>query len=142
MKRDKLILFFVMLVILGACSTHRRADGWYQVADYPDNCIVGEPLATVNDFETVEIARDSFVISGETVKHIYIYGRVKPDKRRYWADGTERLIGKRLGFVYKDSLITAPQINARIESGSFQINSTDTTLLKEIYNSIIHENKP
>ncbi len=135
MKRDKLILAFVMLVLLGACSTHRRVDGWYQVADYPDNCIIGEPLATVNDFETMEIARDSFVISGETVRHIYIYGRVKPDKRRFWADATERMIGKRLGFVYNDSLI----INARIESGSFQINSTDSTLLKAIYNSIINE---
>ena len=139
MKRDKLILAFVMLVLLGACSTHRRVDGWYKVADYPDNCIIGEPLATVNDFETVEITRDSFVISGETVRHIYIYGRVKPDKRRFWADATERMIGKRLGFVYNDSLITAPQINARIESGSFQINNTDYTLLKAIYNSIINE---
>ena len=139
MKRDKLILAFVMLVLLGACSTHRRVDGWYKVADYPDNCIIGEPLATVNNFETVEITRDSFVISGETVRHIYIYGRVKPDKRRFWADATERMIGKRLGFVYNDSLITAPQINARIESGSFQINNTDSTLLKAIYNSIINE---
>lgn len=139
MKRDKLILAFVMLVLLGACSTHRRVDGWYKVADYPDNCIIGEPLATVNDFETVEITRDSFVISGETVRHIYIYGRVKPDKRRFWADATERMIGKRLGFVYNDSLITAPQINARIESGSFQINNTDSTLLKAIYNPIINE---
>lgn len=52
-------------------------------------------------------------------------------KRQQWSDGTEHLIGERLGFVYNDSVITAPQVNARIESGTFQINSSDTTLLRK-----------
>lgn len=134
----KSIIAFVMvlLLILCACSSHRKADGWYPVADYPDNSIVGKPLATVKDFERVAIVRDTFVIESDTVSHLLIQGRVKPEERQQWADGTERLIGKRLGFVYNDSVITAPQINARIESGAFQITNTDTTLIKEIYNSI------
>lgn len=127
----------VLLLILCACSLHRRADGWYPLADYPDNTIVGKPLATVKDFERVAIVRDTFIIKSDTVSQSLIQGRVKPEKRRQWADGTERLIGKRLGFVYNDSVITAPQINARIESGSFQITSPDTVLIRNIYNSII-----
>lgn len=133
MDRQSIIAFLMLLLLmLCACSSHRRADGWYPVADYPDNSIVGEPLATVKDFESVVIVRETFIIESDTVCRLSIQGRVKPEKRLQWADGTERLIGKRLGFIYNDSVITAPQINARIESGAFQITSPDTTLLKSI----------
>ncbi|MEE0978376.1 MAG: hypothetical protein UH625_03110 [Muribaculaceae bacterium] len=137
MNRQTIITFLIiLLLILCACSSHRKADGWYPLADYPDNSIVGKPLATVKDFERVAIVRDTFIIESDTVSQLFIQGRVKPEKRQQWADGTERLIGKRLGFVYNDSVITDPQINARIESGSFQINSSDTTRIKSIYKSI------
>lgn len=138
MNRQSIIAFMmVLLLILCACSSHRKVDGWYPVADFPDNSIVGKPLATVKDFESVAIVRDTFILENDTVSQLLIQGRVKPEKRQQWAEGTERLIGKRLGFVYNDSVITAPQINARIESGSFQINSSDTTLLNIIYQNII-----
>ena len=138
MTRQSIIAFLmVLLLLLCACTSHRKADGWYPVADYPDNSIVGKPLATVDDFESVVIVRDTFIVDSDTVCQLLIQGRVKPGKRQQWADGTERLIGKRLGFVYNDSGITAPQINARIESGSFQIISSDTTLLNIIYQNII-----
>lgn len=116
---------------------HRKADGWYPLADYPDNSIVGQPLTIVKDFESVAIVRDTFDIENDTVSQLLIQGRVKPEKRKQWADRTEHLIGKRLGFIYNDSVITVPQINVRIESGSFQINSLDTTLLINIYKSIL-----
>lgn len=136
MKQQSIIACFVLLLlILCACSTHRRADGWYPLADYPNNSIVGNPLATVKDFEDMMIVKDTFISDNDTVSQMLLQGRVKPEKRQQWADGTERLIGKRLGFVYNDSIITAPQINARIESGSFQINSADTIILINIYNS-------
>jgi len=138
MNRQSIIAFvMVLLLILCACSSHHKIDGWYPLADYPDNSIVGKPLATVEDFESVVIVRDTFIVDSDTVSQLLIQGRVKAEKRQQWADGTERLIGKRLGFVYNDSVITAPQINARIESGSFQIISSDTTLLNIIYQNII-----
>lgn len=138
MTRQSIIAFLmVLLLILCACSSHHKIDGWYPVADYPDDSIVGKPLATVEDFESVVIVRDTFIVDSDTVSQLLIQGRVKPEKRQHWAEGTERLIGKRLGFVYNDSVITAPQINARIESGAFQINSSDTTLLNIIYQNII-----
>lgn len=134
MDRQSIIAFLMLLLLmLCSCSSHRRADGWYPVADYPDNSIAAKPLATVKDFESVVIVRETFIIESDTVCQLSIQGRVKPEKRLQWADGTERLIGKRLGFIYNDSVITAPQINARIESGAFQITSPDITLLKSIY---------
>ena len=136
-SKSILVFLMVLFLILCACSSHRKVDGWYPVADYLDNSIVGKPLATVKDFESVAIVRDTFIIEYDTVSQLLIQGHVKPEKRQQWADGTERLIGKRLGFIYNDSVITAPQINARIESGSFQINSLDTTLLNIIYQNII-----
>ncbi len=137
MDYKTLIAFLlILLLILCACSTTQRVDGWYRVADYPDNSIIGKPLRKVDDFDCVEIVRDTFIIEGTPESRLSIQGRVKPDRRLQWADDTERLIGHRLGFVHNDSIITAPQINARIESGTFQINSSDTTLIKEIFLSI------
>ena len=137
LPKSIIAFLMVLLLIFCACSSHHKIDGWYPVADYPDNSIVGKPLATVKDFERVAIVSDTFVIESDTVSKLLIQGRVKPGKRQQWADGTERLIGKRLGFVYNDSVITAPQINARIESGAFQISSPDTIFLKAIFNSIL-----
>ncbi len=138
-----LIIIFglVFLLILCACSSNNRVDGWYPVSDYPDNLIVGKPLVTVNDFDNIALSRDSFVAEGDTVSLVLIQGRVKAEKQQQWADDTERMIGKRIGFVYNDSVVTAPQINARIESGSFQIISSDTILIKNIYNSILQQIK-
>lgn len=137
LSKSIIAFLMVLLLILCACLSHRRSDGWYPVADYPDNRIVGKPLATVNDFERAVLVRDTFIIESDTVCQLLIQGRVKPEKRRQWADGTEHLIGKRLGFIYNDSVITVPQINARIESGAFQIISPDTVFIRNIYNSII-----
>ncbi len=130
-------LLTVLFLILCACSSRHRVDGWYQITDSPDNSVIGKPLITVEDFEKTEIVCDTFTIDGDTITRLLIQGRVKPEKRQQWADGTERLIGKRLGFVFNDSVITAPQINTRIESGSYQINSPDTALIRVIYNSIV-----
>ncbi len=130
-------LLISIFLILCACSSRHRVDGWYQLAGSDDNSIIGKPLINVKDFDRTEIVCDTYIINGDTITQLSIQGRVKPNKLQHWADGTERLIGKRLGFVFNDSLITAPQINARIESGSFQIISPDTTLIRGIYNSIV-----
>lgn len=135
----KLVLMTVisaLLAVICSCASRSREHGWYHISGFPSDTIIGEPLVTVKDFETVVFVKDTFVIDGKNICQSIIQGRVKPEKRQQWSDGTEHLIGERLGFVYNDSVITAPQVNARIESGTFQINSSDTTLLRKIYNSI------
>lgn len=137
MNKHSIIGFLItLLLIFCGCSTHRRVDGWYPIADYPDNSVIGKPLVTVKDFDKITILKDTFIIEGDTVVQFLIQGRVKSEKRKQWADGTEQLIGKRLGFIFNDSVITAPKINARIESGNFQITSPDTVQLKSIFSDL------
>lgn len=57
-----------------------------------------------------------------------------PSDRNHWTDATESRIGKRIGFVFNDSVIMAPTINCRIESGGFTINSPDKALILKTYN--------
>lgn len=123
----------VLILMLCACSSQHRSDGWYPIADFPDNSVLGDAVATVTDFGDLSLITDTFFADGDTIVQIFLEGHLKADRRQHWADATERLIGRRLGFVYNDSVITAPRINARIESGAFQIISPDTILLNTIY---------
>lgn len=132
-----LMVLPIILLSICACTSRHKLVGWYPLSDYPDNTIVGKPLATVKDFKMVEFKKDTLIIEGDTVRRIYIYGEVKPEIRNSWADATEKLIGHRLGFIFNDSVIMSPNLNARMESGSFEIVSPDTNLLKNIYKSLI-----
>lgn len=125
----KLYSIILGLIFCG-CSTGRLADGWYPVADTPDNRIEGKAIVTVKDFDAVAI--DTVSIPNVA----FIEGRLKADKVSVWAKATEDRIGKRIGFVFKDSVIMAPTVNCRIESGCFTINSEDKNLILEIYYSL------
>lgn len=127
-KVKNLIALAITSLTLYACSTTHRDNGWYPV-DNSDN-IEGEAIATTDDFESVSL---------DTVTDpdiAFIQGVLKQDRISDWTDATEQRIGKRIGFVYKDSVIMAPSVNCRIESGSFSINSSDKQLILEIYNSL------
>lgn len=130
----KLYRIILGLIFCG-CSTGRLADGWYPIADTSDNRIEGKAIVTVKDFETVVI---------DTLSHpdvAFIEGRLKANKVPVWAKVTEGRIGKRIGFVFKDSVVIAPTINCRIESRTFTINSDDRNLILEIYNSLNNKAK-
>ena len=125
--KNLIALAFTSLTLY-ACSTTHRDNGWYPV-DNSDN-IEGEAIATTDDFESVSL---------DTVTDpdiAFIQGVLKQDRISDWTDATEQRIGKRIGFVYKDSVIMAPTVNCRIERGSFSINSSDKQLILEIYNSL------
>jgi len=62
--------------------------------------------------------------------------KLKADKVQKWADATENRMGKRIGFVFNDSVIMSPTVNCRIESGSFTIISPDKALIIEMYNTL------
>ena len=120
-------------IALIACSTNHRDNGWYPVDN--SNIIEGDAIATTADFEVVSL--DTVMTPGVA----FIQGKLKQDKVDSWTDATERRIGKRIGFVFNDSVIMAPTVNCRIESGSFSINSADKKLILEIYNSLDCEKK-
>lgn len=129
-----LMIRFVGIIFLcfsvAACSSTRRADGWYPVSDLPENMIEGDAIVTSKDFAVVSL--DTLSFPGVA----FINGKLKPKKIQIFADATEKRIGKRIGFVFKDSVIMAPTVNCRIESGSFSINSPDKALIFEIYSTI------
>ena len=106
-----------------------KVNGWYPVADFPENKIEGEAFVTAKDFAEVSLDTTS-------VPDMAIEGRLKADKIQKWANANEARIGKRIGFVFNDSVIMAPTVNCRIESGSFTINSSDKALMLEIFNSL------
>lgn len=121
-------IFFA--IILAACSLAHRVNGWYPVADVPENRIEGKAIVTAEDFDVVTL--DTFSCPDMFV----IEGKLKGDMVQKWADATENRIGKRIGFVFNDSVIMAPRVNCRIESGCFSINSLDKTLILKIYSTL------
>ena len=127
-KVKKMVALAITSLIFFACSTAHRDNGWYPVDD-SDN-IEGEAIVTTDDFERVSLD----TLTAPDIA--FIQGVLKQEKISEWTETTEQRIGKRIGFVYNDSVIMAPTINCRIESGSFSINSSDKQLIIEIYNSL------
>ena len=133
MRYIDIILAFLSIpfLLLYSCSKSMHfADGWYPVADIPENMIEGKAIVTTKDFEKCILDSVSYP------DMIVIVGKLKEDKIRKFAEASENRIGKRIGFVYKDSVIMAPTVNCRIESGTFTINSNDRELILEIFNSL------
>ena len=126
------ILFCALPLMFGicSCSSAHCADGWYPVSDFPENMIEGKAIATTKDFEICVLDSTYYP------DMIVITGKLKDDKIQKWADATESRIGKRIGFVFKDSVIMAPTVHCRIESGTFTINSNDRKLILNIFNSL------
>lgn len=125
----KLIAAIFIVVLLDACSSAHRVNGWYPV-DAPENRIEGKAIVTTKDFDVVTLDTVSYPDMA------VIECKLKVDKVQKWADATENRIGKRIGLVFNDSVIMAPTVYCRIESGSFTINSPDKALVIEIYNTL------
>lgn len=51
----KLIIAIFFTAILGACSSAHRVNGWYPVADIPENKIEGNVIVTAKDFDVVNL---------------------------------------------------------------------------------------
>lgn len=127
-KVKNMIALAIIPLTIFACSTTHRDNGWYPVDN--SNNVEGEAIVKTDDFERVSL-------DTETAPDMaFIQGILKQDKISDWADATEQRIGKRIGFVFNDSVLMAPTVNCRIESGSFSINSSDKRLILEIYNSL------
>lgn len=129
-NKAKILATILLVICLLGCSAAHKANGWYPVSENPEHRIEGKAIVTTADFEAVSL--DTVSAPGMAM----IEGKLKANRVRVWADATEARIGKRIGFVYNDSVIMAPTINCRIESGSFSIVSEDKELILEIYNSL------
>ena len=140
----KTIILFAMLsgAVCLSCTNYsshsqlikHRENGWYRIIDGQKDSIASQPIVTVKEFAVLRLDKDIF---GKAV----IIGRVSKHKLQAWADSTEQLIGKRIGFIFNDSVITAPQVNMRIESGTFQIAALRNYDMPSLYRRLLKEKK-
>lgn len=123
-----------------SCSDKPVKNGWYPIRDCKTQTFDSSPIVTTADFEVLRI--DSALNSANVMTYM-ITGKIKSDKAKVWADATEKAIGKHMGFLYNGKVVTAPQVNARIESGDFQIIPdefcNDRRRIFEMYDTLIDE---
>ena len=111
-------------------ADRKLENGWYHIVD--EDSIIPTPIVTVKEFGTLRLDSDYYGMYS-------IVGQVCRSKRQAWADATERWIGKRIGFIFNDSLIASPQVNMRIESGNFQISTPQGKGIRSLYRSLLKE---
>lgn len=111
-------------------ADRKLENGWYHIVD--EDSIIPTPIVTVKEFGTLRLDSDYYGMYS-------IVGQVCRSKRQAWADATGQWIGKRIGFIFNDSLITSPQVNMRIESGSFQISTPQGRGIQSLYRKLLKE---
>ena len=134
MKKKNLFGIPILFACFASCTQIPKPhyeNGWYHILSKQKDSIAKEPIVTVKDFISLRLDSDG---NGTCV----IVGQISKHKLKKWADETDKAIGKQIAFVLDDTVITNPQVNARIESGVFQISSHDYDL-KNIYNKIRKE---
>lgn len=138
MKKKLIRVILLVCLLCGSSAVAQslpRENGWYNILDGRKDSIDEVPIVTVKDFDVLSL--DSTVFHDHT--YFQISGAVSKHKRRKWADATEKAIGKRIGFVFNNKVITAPQVNMRIESGNFAISAPHGDNLKELYREMLQE---
>lgn len=123
---------FMSVVSCKEASMLHRENGWYLITDGQKDSLASSPMVTVKDFAAIELVSDDYGLR-------VISGKVNKQKQKVWADATEQAIGQRIGFVFNDTVITAPMINARIESGTFQISAPHGHDLERIFKKLQKE---
>ena len=112
-----------------------RKDGWYHVTEGKNDSLEAMPFIGLDDIAALQPDKDG---NGRYV----ILGQVKEEKTDTWADETEKAIGRKIAFVFNDSVLTAPMVNARIASGRFLITGPDSKGLEAIYRRIMQKMEP
>lgn len=125
-------LIFFLCQVKGIHEKHRE-NGWYYIMEGHEDSLSQDPIVTVKEFAAVRL--DS---AGYPMKY-QIVGTISKHRVGKWADATEKAIGKRIGFVFDDQLITDPQVNMRIESGNFAISDPYGHDLKTLFYQIRQE---
>lgn len=111
-----------------------RENGWYHITPGTADSISRRPILAVKEFMNMRLDTNFLgwpMIVGQTCKH----------KTKAWADATEQAIGHQIGLVINDSVITAPRINGRIESGAFAITTYGGRGLTELYRRLLAEKR-
>lgn len=137
--KTNLFVLGLMCVLLAGCA-RRHSNGWYFTEEGQGKAVVGKPIVTATYFE--ELRLDS-TLNRENRMVYVITGSLLPDAAAAWADATEKAVGQRIAFLYRGEIITAPQVNMRIDGGRFQISSpelsADRQKVMELYDGLKKE---
>lgn len=102
-------LLLGLLSVLVPCNhvlsqqTPQWENGWYFIMDEQKDSISPKPIVTVKEFVDLKLDSDAF---GKSV----IFGTISKHKRNKWANATKSAIGKRIGFVFNNEVITDPSV--------------------------------
>lgn len=134
----RLILLIALLPLLFSLVTHsqvqisQKENGWYNIIGGQQDSISLSPIVTTKDFIELNFVSDSL---GKSL----ISGKVNKLKMKKWTDAIEKSIGKRMCFIFNDTVIADYQVTERIKSGSFQISNPHGYDLKSIYCQLLIE---
>lgn len=127
---------FLCLVVLSFCYTPSNAQktnsdknrslptGWYYISDsgegierkmyrtFESYFLDPTPIVTFEDFKQIKL---------DTTDVPRLILHLKADKIPVWAKATRESIGKKLGFIAGNVLISAPTVQSEIQSGVSQI---------------------
>lgn len=110
-----------------------KENGWYYVVDGEKNDVSHDPIVTVKEFTSLKL--DS---AGNPPRY-QIVGTISKHKWKKWEDATEKAVGKQIGFVFNNEVITAPKVNMKLEKGRFAISNPYGHDLKLIFHQIRRE---
>lgn len=77
-------------------------------------------IVTVANFSSIKIDNDQFG------KSVILIGLDKEGTEKF-AEATEKWVGRQLAFVINDTLVSAPQVNMRIDGGNLMITNLGFT---------------
>ncbi len=78
------------------------------------------PILVKGHFDKIEIFETDF--EGQYEDYVGLLIQVEEKYFDIWANATEKSIGKQMGLIINDVLVSAPMVNARIEGGSTSLN--------------------
>lgn len=141
--RNKLFAIAALLSIsLSAVGTYQsrgekrmhRENGWYHIVQGTADSITKRPIVTVKDFVDLRIETDF-------LGRRNITGHFSRRMLQAWADSTEHAHGDIIALIINDTIITAPRVHARIESGTFVISTPEECDIETLYHNLIKEKK-
>lgn len=78
------------------------------------------PIIVKEHFEKLELFETDF--KGDYPDYTGLKMQIHENFANIWADATGKSIGKKLGFIINNKLVSAPSVNGRIEGGMSSIN--------------------
>lgn len=126
-----LTALFITLLSFAGCKNrnHVRKNGWYYVINNQDRMLSNKPFMTLGDLSEVSIERDG-------TGNLVVLVKLKQEGIKKMENATEASKGKHIAFYCNDSIISMPFVNERISSQFMQIINSDSTLLKDVYETL------